>query len=420
MRSTSRMYIGQILLSVAVSAIAQRSATTTSPIHDVVQPVLIQAGNSPFHIQAVITTGKEHSPYAKVEMFWMAPDKFRRTIQATDFSQTLIVNGPEVYEQDAPDYFPLDLRTLVTAMVDPRPILDAIKPGDSVLTKANGQANPSGLTCFGPKQNRCFKDPNGFHETVAASGHSVAFSRYERFKGKEVARVLTNAPRLGEDLLTLEVTDLQQMTTPDSSLFTVPQATPKQQRLQFTTLAEPDLRKQITGMQQIIWPQPLDGAEHGPASFYVSVDRSGKVREVKQLYTANERTNDSAKSQISRWHFTPIMQDGAPAQADGILSFTLDTRAWGPKLPLTDAEARKLASNIVEPAIPAGNYPAGTIYTLWAAVDSDGRVIEVMTGDGPHELFKPCYDALRKWQFAPLMQEGEPRPYRANIIFHVN
>lgn len=399
---------------------AQRSPTVTNPNHDVMQSVLVSSGTKPFHLQATITMGQEHAAFAKVELFWIAPDKFRRTIESPDFTQTLIQSGADVSEQNSSDYFPLALRTLVTAMVDPRPILDAIRPGDLVQTRANGEVNPNGLTCFGPKKNLCVQDPNGFHETVAASGHSVAFYRYLRFQGKEVARLITNAPRLGEPLLTLEITTLEPVITPDPTLFTIPQPTPKADQLQFVTMEEANLRKQMVGSPEIIWPQPLDGAEHGPASFYVSVDRSGRVREVKQLYTANERTNDSAISQILKWRFEPLRRDDIPAQLDGILSFTLDTRAWGPKLPLSDAEARKLASNIVEPEIVKAQYPAGTVYTLWAAVDSEGRLIEVMAGDGPHELFKPCYGALRQWQFAPLMQDGQPRPYRANIIFHVN
>ncbi|MGO4209357.1 hypothetical protein AB4043_00840, partial [Terriglobus sp. YAF25] len=147
---------------------------------------------------------------------------------------------------------------------------------------------------------------------------------------------------------------------------------------------------------------------------------TGKVREVLPLYTVNERTNDSAVRQIMRWTFRPYLKDGVPQQMEGVLSFTVDTRKWGPKEPLTDAEVRKLATNIVEPKVDGSKYPKGTTYSLWAAIDSDGQVIEAMTGDGPHELWGPCYDAMRSWHFSPLMENGQPRPYRANFIFHIN
>ncbi len=64
----------------------------------------------------------------------------------------------------------------------------------------------------------------------------------------------------------------------------------------------------------------------------------------------------------------------------------LNTRAFGPANVLSDAEVRKLATNIVEPSIQPGQVPPGTEYKLWIAVDSDGIVIEQIHEDGPSEL----------------------------------
>jgi hypothetical protein len=421
MRSFSMILLAGALTVIPVNVYAQRSKVETSPIHDVMQSTLIAPDSAPFHLVASITEGRDRSPYARVEIFWSAPDKFARTIQSRDFNQTLVVNGSQTYENDSSDYFPIGLRTLVTDMVDPRLSLDAIHPGDSVLTKANGAVNDSGLVCSGPSGavgRMCFRDTDGLRETLGASGHGVTFSHYSNFKGKPVARTLTNAPRLGEDLMTLSVEKLDELKSPDPALFQVKENTNPKGRLRFKTLSETELKGDAVGSPQIIWPQPLDGSESGDASFYLSIDRIGKVREVLPLYTANERTNDSAVSQLMTWRFRPANNEELPAQAEGILTFKLNTRSFGPAEPLKDSEARKLASNITEPEIPGGKYPAGTLYTLWIAVDSDGKVIEAMAGDGPHELFMPCYSALRKWTFHPVMENGEPRPYRAQIAFH--
>jgi hypothetical protein len=67
-----------------------------------------------------------------------------RTIRSQDFSQTLIANGDKVFEQDSDDYFPLGLQTLATALVDPQLILDSWRPGDQLMTKADGSADESG------------------------------------------------------------------------------------------------------------------------------------------------------------------------------------------------------------------------------------------------------------------------------------
>lgn len=362
---------------------AQRSPSQTSPIRDVTQSTLIAPGSVPFHLKATITQGREGSPYAKVELYWMAPDRYKRTVDSSEFRQTLIVNGTKVFEQDSSVYFPRELRTLVTAMVDPKPILDAVRPGDRVITKANGGASGTELACLAANTGLCPKGNEGLREVVGASGHSVAFSGFEPFGGKAVARILTNAPRLGEEIVTLRITKLESLRSTEEGMFSIATATPADKQLHFVSEPEQEIRNAVIGSQEIVWPQPLDGAQKGPASFFICVGLDGRVRDVKPLYTVNERTNDSAISQIVKWKFKPFYIDGMLAQAEGVLNFTVDTRAFGPTDPLTDTEARKLASGIVEPEIRTGKYSAGTIYTLWAAIDSEGKVIEVMAGDGP-------------------------------------
>jgi hypothetical protein len=224
-------------------------------------------------------------------------------------------------------------------MVDPKPIIDAVQEGDRVLTKSNGSVDESGVSCFDAQRHMCFQDPAGLKETVAASGHAVTFGNYQPFGHKRIARVITNAPRLGEDLYTLTVTQLKEI---DKAIQIDFPADAETGRIEFQDVSEVDLRSQLVGSPFIIWPQPLDGAEKGPASFFVSVDTLGQVREVQQLYTVNERTNDSAKNQLMRWRFKPFAVDGKLMQTSGVLRFTLNTREFGPHTPLTDADARKL------------------------------------------------------------------------------
>ncbi|MBS1816281.1 MAG: hypothetical protein JSS87_15530 [Acidobacteria bacterium] len=394
---------------------AQRSPYVTPKIRTVVQGRLISPGSPPFHLVATLT--KADVPFGRIEMHWLAPDKWRRVIDTPYFKQTKIVNGERIFEQNSWDYFPLAVETLIIAMVDPDPIIAAVREGDRVSTKSNGDANESGVTCYDKFNKLCFKDKNGLREIVAASGHAVDFSQYEKFHSMRIAREISNAGRLGETRLTLKIMRLEDLKKPDEMLFHIESPTPPEKQLKTMQLDEIALRHQLIGPAEIIWPQPLDGQQTGPASFYISTDQAGRVREVQQLYTVNERTNDSAKSQLQKWTFKPLVRNGVPLQMQGVLSFTLDTRAYGPKEPLSDVEARKLATYTRDCGIPAGKYPAGTTYDLWIAVDSEGRLIEVMTGKGPHELFSPCYDALKQWKFSPLMQNGKALPYRANIVF---
>jgi len=360
-------------------------------------------------------------------MYWMAPDIYRRTISGKDFEQTLIVNRRKVFEKDSPDYFPVRIRTLVTAMVDPRPIQESVRQGDRVLTVSNGGVDTPELACLAANSSLCGSGNGSPREVIGAAGHSVAFSNYQPFHGKLLARTLTNAPRLGEGLMTLSVLDVEDLHLPNTRLFKVPHtrlfkvphSTPERDRLRFAANTEDELFDAVIGSREIVWPQPLDGQEKGKASFFISTDRRGNVREVIPLYTVNERTNDSAVSQLMKWRFKPFTVDGMPAQTEGVLTFDVDTRKWGPSDALSDAEARKLATGVIDPKIAPGSYPSGTVYTLWIAVDTEGKLIEAMAGDGPHELWDPCYESLRKWQLHPIVKDGQALPYRAQIVFKV-
>jgi hypothetical protein len=408
--------VALISLVLAAMAMAQQPPES-SPRVELVQGTLVAPGSPPFHLKAQISEGGGQ-PQTFIELFWQAPNRLRRTIQSDQFEQTLIVNGNDVFEHDSPMYMPPEIQTLLTAMVDPLPIIASLKPGDAVRTKANGASQESGVTCFDPAHRMCTQTAFGLMETVGAEGSAVDFTNYRIFHGKRIARRLTHTISVG-DFYTAEVTQLDDLKNADEELFAITEPTPPEKRLRVEVLGEPELRGLLSNASEIIWPQVLDGAVSGQASFYISLDTEGKVREVLPLKTANERSNDSAIRQIMRWKFNPAIRNGVPVQAEGTLHFAVDTRAAGPREALSDADARKLASNIVEPVVPAGSVAPGTLYKLWIAVDSDGIVIEKIIADAPPGLFGPVDKALKQWRFKPLMVDGKPQPYRALLELHL-
>src|SRR5947209_8326003 len=171
---------------------------TDSP--QLVQSSLIAPGGTPFYLQTVITERADPSERIEVEMTWAAPDKWRRTIHSQDFSQTLIVNGDKVFEQDSDDYFPLGIQTLVTAMVDPKAILNAVRPSDRVMTKANGASDESGKMCYPPNSKMCAVSRHGLTESLGGPGRSVDFTDYQKFMDKPVARTLIYHLDMGDSL----------------------------------------------------------------------------------------------------------------------------------------------------------------------------------------------------------------------------
>jgi hypothetical protein len=384
-----------------------------------VQPILIEAGALPFDMEAVIGDRSDPDERVDIEIFCVSPDKWKRTISSKEFSQTLIVNGDKVYEKDSDSYFPLPIRVLATALVDPRPAIDAVRPGDIVKTKANGGADESGKTCTVSQHHSfCTMNRYGLIESVRGPGYSMDFTDYREFKGKRVARLLLYHVDPG-DRLQAEVISLSEVGSYDQKDFLITEPTPVADQLRSFVVPESELRDSTLQPLEVIWPQVLeDKNTKGHASYYVSLDRTGQVREVLPISTL-ERTDDSARRQIMKWKFKPVQKDGVPVQAEAVLNFAYDTRAYGPASPLTDQEARKLASNIVEPVFDPGKWPSGTIYNLRIAVDEDGNIIEMIAGGEPHDMYPPCAAAIKEWHFSPIMEDGKPRPYRALIQFRV-
>jgi len=381
----------------------------------VVQAVLTESGTPPFHLSAAITERADFSEHIDLEIYWVSSTKWRRTITSQEFSQTLVVNGEDVFEQNSDDYFPVGLQTLAMAVVDPRPILDAWRPGDQLVTKANGKADESGKVCFDPQSKVCGYSRSGMMETVGSPGHTVTFSDYRPFSNKRVARLVTYKIDQGDSLLA-RVTVLEEIKNIDESLFKIRVRTPKEGQVRTVALSQTELAQQALQPSEIIWPQVLDGKTSGETSYFLSVDKKGQVREVLPLSVAVERADDSARRQVMRWKFKPLLRDGVPLQVESVVNFQFNTRAYGPTEMLTDAEVRKLASDIVDPTFPAGT-PSGLTCAIRVAIDSDGGLIEQIAGECAAGLFTPCSHTLGKWKFSPIVQDGKSLPYRAEIDF---
>ena len=402
------------LILISLALCASFAASQGAPGPRVEQATLIAPGSSPFYLQAVITERGDPDERIEVEMSWVAPDKWKRTIRSAEFSQTLIVNGDKVFEQESDDYLPLAIQVLTTAMVDPKPIIAALRPGDVARTKANGGSDESGRVCFG---KMCFKRGIGLVETVAGPGRSVTFTDYRPFKNKRVARQLSYQIDPG-DSYQARVTTLGELTS-DNTEFAIHEPTPKEKQIRCMILAEAQLRALALQPTEIIWPQVLeDNNISGETSYYLSVDRTGQVHEVLPLSVSVERADDSARRQIMKWKFKPVMKDGVAVQAEAILNFHFDTRAYGPTKPLTDAEVRKLATNMREPVFPDGGL-SGSPCSIRIAVDAEGKLIEQIPVEGSGDVALACMKAIGRWQFSPIVEDGKPRPYRGEISFRV-
>lgn len=426
-----------VLLSlVAVSAVAQEAGDKIVSIaqaadHAVQQSKLTLAGGAPFHLKAHITNAAAPKPEysADVEEYWLSPEKWRRTVQSASFSQTLIVNGDKVSEKIIGDYYPFWLHDLVTALFDPLPMADQLKlmqgqleiPEDSA--KSNSCVNMQVKVGKAPAQNTlgfafCFGGKGGLLQAVVTPGYKAQFDDYRPFKKKMVARTIKAefAPGL---VLTANVSDLAEVPSPDEKLFTIDQVTSATEQMKTIQVTEDSARALALNTPAIVWPTVREGKTEGVMSVYVSVDRSGQVREVWPLASNNPELNQAAREQLLRWQYKPY-NNGGPSQMEAVLTFAFATRIENPIPVLSDAEARKLATRVVEAVVPPGKARKGSKFVLRISVDEAGKVLAVQNQNKvAPALYTAGVAALKQWRFRPYMNQGKPDRFYADITFQV-
>jgi len=414
-----------VLLSSLAGCLQKDVPLNKLAAHAVTASQLTLAGNKPFHLRASIveSTNPDSDYKATVEEFWISPTKWRRTIQSPHFSQTLIVNGDKISEQDSGDYYPFWLRDLVTAIFDPLPMAAELnRSNTSVHTPyiygcAQQQVGSSPAQ-IGAFSVFCFQGWRELLESVVTPGYDAEFHDYQRFEGKLVARRIVTDPEPGTTI-EATITNLEVLSNSDNNCFAVEQPTPLASRFTSARVDQTILRSAAVRAPNIIWPSVRDGKTSGAMSMYVSVDREGRVRETWPLNSDNARLDDAARAQVMKWRFRPIVQNGVPVQAESIFTLAFSTKIVDPVPTLSDAEARKLVQEIIEPSFTPDAAKPGTTFIVPIHVGADGKLISLENKRIPDSLFFPAYHALEKWRFKPYIHNGKPDEFKADITFRV-
>jgi hypothetical protein len=367
MRLFSLLLLWFLLSGLAFTGYAQEGSVTKAVQRAVVQSKLTSPGSTPFHLKAKIveTTNPDSTYKGEIEEYWVSPEKWRRTIQSPGFSQTLITNGDQISEQDTGDYYPWWLNDLVTATFDPMPMAGDLKPANQEISTQLNFGTKRSAICgnsetrvgIAPVENSvmsgfCLDGEHGLFDYVLTPEYQARFRDYEDFKDKKVARRIVIIPESGTTI-EAAISDLTELKSPDESLFAIPQATPEKDRLKRVEITESAIRKVSISTPDIVWPGVRDGKTRGVLSMYVSVDRTGDVRETWPLNSDNPQLDDGAREQVMKWQFKPASIDGKVAQLEAILTFAFDTKVANALSLLTDDEARKMATNVVEAVFPS-------------------------------------------------------------------
>jgi hypothetical protein len=312
-------------------------AQETAPLEEVVKQAashstLASLNGAPFHLRATISDQKTHDPQwnADVEEWWQTPTVWRREFRSQAFSQTIVVNGPKVQEEDSGPVFPELLRNLTVELVDTVPRLDQLAALHKTVEKPDGS----------PGQIRAsWSIPGTDGTTTKPIAASIAISRatglmmyggdidwdvslhdFADFHGKQIARRLT-AQSQGGPQLTANIALLEDLTAPDATLFAIKKATPPKKQLRVVVVPELELRKLAIHTPAPHWPNLAQGPISGAMVMRIVVDREGKVRSVDDFFSDNKALQQAAQEQIIQWRFRPYRVHGTAVQVISTLTF---------------------------------------------------------------------------------------------------
>jgi hypothetical protein len=410
---------------------------TTVPLGDTLNKALskyslISQGSEPFHLRVVVSEPENPQSHYQgiIEEWWISPSQWRREVTDKDgLKQTIVfLNGTKT-EQDEGDYFPLWLRTFVTAAFEPVPNLSAwTSSGLQIeqITMPNGDKSDAcvrtqakigeGDRASTSYSNLCF-DKEGRLQFFGSPRYSMEFRDYRSFGKKQFPKRFVDHPEPGTELVgAISVLEDKSKFQDTGSLFVPLKG--DDDRFASIPISTAQLELLSVGNPDIVWQPVHSGNVHGRLAMYVSVDLNGQVREAWPLNSDNAGLEDSARDQVRQWKLKPAAdKNGNHVQVDGGLSFVFDTKIGDPIPELTDAEVRSLAVNLVEPRWAAGSLKSGEIVEVQVSVNEQGELTGTGFAKVPSDAQGPVMNATRQWSFRPLMRNGKPQYFHGVIRF---
>jgi len=320
-------------LAVAATVTCRNAMASTDEFQDALAKAartstLTAPGGKPFHLKlsAADTRGNSSEFKAELELWWAAPDKWRRELKSPAFTQTAVQDGTRYSETNSSDYLPFWLHELIQESVDPIPEaqlkdldVDWSKSGcgkwETEYSKDAEKISVHNSVCF---------NSNGTAREIFTQPLGVVFADYKSFSGKEVARSLTVWPG-GRSEVKAKVTLLEPL-KPDDSFFSIPNETGFLSRLRFLSVPESGLQPDTKVNGLPAWPVVHNFPASGLITINVKLDRDGKVREVGSPISKNVVVNDATAAQIKNWKFQPYLVEGFPVQVNTNVMLHFDAK----------------------------------------------------------------------------------------------
>jgi TonB family protein len=321
-----------VVLAGAKFAISAAAQAPHEDFHDAVLraarlSTLAEPGAPPFHLKLTAQDITMHnSDYnAEVEVWWAAPDKWRRTVKSLGFTQIAIQNGVRYYESNsAADYLPYWLDKVIRGSIDPIPVdalasvsADEDRPGCGNWEIVHG----SGDERFSSYASMCF-NPDGTARQIFAEPVDLELSDYQEFGNKRIARQLKVWPgdrsEVTATVAVLEPLKKEEHSgsgTPIPNLFDAPADIGLASRVRFVSVPESALTQADSPARPpLSWPPSYTFPVSGVIAVKVQIDRAGNVREFPSAISKNQAINTGAVAQIKNWKFKPYLVDGSPVE----------------------------------------------------------------------------------------------------------
>jgi TonB family protein len=320
-----------VVLSLAGAKLAYSSAAPGSQdqFHDALAraanlSTLAAPGEPPFHLKLVAkdTTMRNPDYNAEIEVWWSAPDKWRRSVKSPAFTQIAIQNGTRYYESNTDsDYLPYWLDELIRGSIDPIPVAalaevsaDEDRPGCGNWEVPHG----SGEEMFSTYASVCF-NADGTAREIFVEHISLELAAYQLFGNKKIARQIGVWPG-GRSEITATITELEPLKkwqpsgsdTPVSELFDAHGDSVFTSRVRFVSAPESALSPADSPARPpLVWPASYTFPLTGVIAVKVQIDRAGNIRELPSAISKNQAINTAAVEQIKNWKFKPYQVDGS-------------------------------------------------------------------------------------------------------------
>jgi TonB family protein len=290
---------------------------------------LTAQGSRPFHLRLESRDTRHDDPQykAEIEVWWAAPDKWRRELKSAAFSQTAVQNGARYYESNSGDYLPWWLHEMIQESVDPIPVAE-LKGEDVELTRqgcAKWETEYSKerekITVY---NNVCF-NPDGTAKYIFTRTLGTQFGNYQKFENKDVARAITVPAPLGAGEVKGMVTQLERL-EPKDSLFAISNDTGIDSRVRFVSIPESALEAVDPVAPSLNWPVVHNFPGTGAITINVKLDRNGSVRELAGIVSSNVVLSDAALGHVKTLKFKPYLRDGFPVEVNTNITLRYETR----------------------------------------------------------------------------------------------